>query len=313
MLPALKHNFAQGIFITLMRKPFNVLSLRTTILLACLLPVMFYLLLPLRYLFFPDVGRFATVNPATTSFIKFRQEQWTKKGTARSVKLSWVSYQDLPKSLVDAIIATEDAGFWKHHGFDFAAMRYAFEANLRSNSSKFGASTISQQLAKNLFLNPSKSITRKVSEAILTWRLEHSLSKKRIIEIYCNCIEWGDGVFGIRQAASHYYQKQPQELTDAEIARLVAVIPGPLRYQLHSNSRYLAKRTEIILGRMHRKSSHTPSTKLLPIDTSESAPPVATQPAPDTLPQPDTGGSPISTLADSTATDTATVLPDVNQ
>lgn len=280
---------------------------------AFLLPLMLYLLLPLRYLFFPDVGRFAVVNPTTTSFIKFRQEQWKKKGTTRSVKLSWVSYQDLPKSLVNAIIATEDAGFWKHHGFDFGAMRYAFQANLKSNSSKFGASTISQQLAKNLFLNPSKSITRKVSEAILTCRLERSLSKKRIIEIYCNCIEWGDGVFGIGQAAAHYYHKQPHELTDAEIARLVAVIPGPLRYNLHSDSRYLAQRTDVILRRMYRKSTQTRSTKLLPIDTSESAPPVAPAPPPDTSKQPDTSASTVSPPADSMAGDTATPLPDVNQ
>jgi monofunctional glycosyltransferase len=208
-----------------------------------------------RYFFYPDIAHLKTKNPQSTSFIKYRERQWEKKKPHRATPIAWVAFGNISHFFIEAVIVSEDASFWKHHGFDFPAMRSAFHENIEANDFKYGASTISQQLAKNLYLNPSKNIIRKFEEAMLTWRLERTLPKKRILEIYCNVIEFGDGIFGIGQAAAVYYHKTPSDLTAQEAAQLAAIIPNPLKYHPCSNSRYLQKRTAVILEKMQRKRS----------------------------------------------------------
>jgi monofunctional biosynthetic peptidoglycan transglycosylase len=142
-------------------------------------------------------------------------------------------------------------------------MRYAMQENLELKTIKYGASTITQQLVKNLYLNPSKNFLRKLDEAILTWRIEQTLSKKRILEIYLNVIEWGDGIFGIEQAARHYYHKSASDLSVHEAATLAAVLPSPLRYNPLSSSKFMTRRTNSILAKMGRR--HVPLQQPAPV------------------------------------------------
>jgi monofunctional biosynthetic peptidoglycan transglycosylase len=152
-----------------------------------------------------------------------------------------------------AVLIAEDDKFWQHEGFDLEAMQKAIEKDIKLGKLKYGGSTISQQLAKNLFLSPSKNPLRKVKEAILTWRIENNLSKRRILELYLNVAEWGDGIFGIEAASRHYYGKSAAELTPMEAARLVVVLPNPLKYNPTGTSKYVEKRAEIVYGIMVRR------------------------------------------------------------
>jgi monofunctional glycosyltransferase len=202
-----------------------------------------------RYFCVPDLKPLRNENPASTSFIKYRERQWVKKGQGHSVSLRWVPYDRISPNLIRAVVVSEDAKFWRHHGFDLAEMKNAARTNIEKKHFKFGASTISQQLVKNLYLRPSKNVFRKTAEAILTWRLERTLSKKRILEIYLNVIEWGDGVFGIGQAARHYFGKTADALTPDEASRLAVVLPSPRRYNPLRNGGYVEQRASVIMER----------------------------------------------------------------
>jgi len=210
-------------------------------------------LLTARYFFVPDIKKLKQHNPKKTSFIIYREHQWKKRHTPHKAGITWVPLATISDNLICAVIASEDATFYKHHGFDYAAMRYAMQENLELKTIKYGASTITQQLVKNLYFNPSKNFLRKLNEAILTWRIERTLSKKRILEIYLNVIEWGDGIFGIEQAARHYYHKSASDLTAHEAATLAAVLPSPLRYNPLSSSKFMTRRTNSILSKMGRR------------------------------------------------------------
>src|SRR3989304_1548083 len=129
--------------------------------------------------------------------------------------------------MAKAVIIAEDDKFWSHEGFDIEAMQKAIEKDLLAGKFKAGGSTISQQLAKNLYLSPAKSPIRKLREAIITWKLERTLSKRRILEIYLNAAEWGEGIFGVEAAARHHFGKSAAELSPMEAARLAAVLPNP--------------------------------------------------------------------------------------
>ena len=202
-----------------------------------------------RYFLSPDLKSLRDNNPTTTSFIRYREQQWKKQGSPRNVSLRWVSYNRISKNVIKAVVVSEDAKFWRHHGFDLAEIKNAARTNMEEKRFKFGASTISQQLAKNLYLRPSKNIFRKIAEAILTWRLERTLTKKRILEIYLNVIEWGDGIFGIGQASRHYYGKSPDALTREEAARLAVILPSPRRYNPLQDGGYIERRAAVIMER----------------------------------------------------------------
>ena len=149
-----------------------------------------------------------------------------------------------------AVLIAEDDKFYAHEGFDFEAMQKAVEKDIKLGKLKYGGSTISQQLAKNLYLSPSKNPMRKAKEVILTWRIENNLSKRRILEIYLNVAEWGDGIFGIEAASRHYFGKSAAELTPMEAARLAVVLPNPLKLNPTGTSKYVEKRAEIVYGIM---------------------------------------------------------------
>jgi monofunctional biosynthetic peptidoglycan transglycosylase len=152
-----------------------------------------------------------------------------------------------------AVIIAEDDKFWDHEGFDFEAIQKALEKDIKKKKFKAGGSTISQQLAKNLYLTPDKNPIRKIKEAILTWRIERQLSKRRIMELYLNVAEWGDGMFGIGAAARKYYGKSAGGLGPREAAELAATLPNPRRFRPDGSSQYASNRADRIYQIMVRR------------------------------------------------------------
>lgn len=164
---------------------------------------------------------------------------------------SWVDIDDVTPNLLKAVISMEDGSFFMHKGVDWKELESSIRKNRRTRRPARGGSTISMQLAKNLFLTTDKSFIRKGKEFIITMRMEKELTKKAILENYINAVEWGEGIFGIKEAAKEYFNKEPGNLTKGECSRLAAVIPSPLRYKPDLNSAYVLRRSSIIRGRMN--------------------------------------------------------------
>ena len=210
------------------------------------------------YMIYPEVSKLKKENPKKTSFMEYREEEWKKRGKKIRIQKKWVSLGQISPYVLKAVIIAEDDKFWSHKGFDLEAIQKALEKDLEKGKFKFGGSTISQQLVKNLYLTPSKNPLRKAKEAIITWRLERALSKRRIIELYLNVVEWGEGIFGIEAAAQHYYGKSASVLGPQEAARLAAVLPNPRRYRPNGSSKYVEKRAAIIYNIMVKRGVVVP-------------------------------------------------------
>lgn len=190
-------------------------------------------------------------NPSSSAFMEDRLEIIQEKRPEAELKHKWVDYERISSNLKRAVIASEDAKFLDHEGFDWDGIQKAYEKNLKKGKIVAGGSTISQQLAKNLFLSTKRTPWRKGQEAIITIMLEKTMSKRRILEIYLNVIEWGNGVFGAEAAARHYYKTSAARLSKGQAARLAAMIPNPRFYDKHQYTRYLNRRTGTIQARMH--------------------------------------------------------------
>jgi len=189
-------------------------------------------------------------NPSSSSFMEDRLELIQADNPNAELKYKWVDYAQISNNLKRAVIASEDAKFVDHEGFDWEGIEKAYEKNLKKGKLVAGGSTISQQLAKNLFLNSKRTPWRKGEEAIITLMLEKLLSKQRILEIYLNVIEWGNGVFGAEAASRHYFKTTAAGLSREQAAKLAAMVPNPRFYDDHRNTRYLNRRTATILARM---------------------------------------------------------------
>lgn len=205
------------------------------------------------YLFYPDVPRLKRENPRKTALMEYREREWKSAHKKMRIQRRWVRFSDVSPYVVKAVIIAEDDKFWSHKGFDFDAMEKAVEKDLRKGSFKFGGSTITQQLVKNLYLSPSKSPVRKLKEALITWRMEKTLSKRRILELYLNVVEWGEGIFGVQAASLHYYGKPASLLSPDEACHLAVVLPNPKRYKVNGNSRYVERRAAFIYDVMVRR------------------------------------------------------------
>jgi len=205
-----------------------------------------------RYFVYPNIKALKNDNPIPTAFMEYRQEQWKSENRTIELTQKWVPMSKISPNVIKAVLIGEDDGFWKHDGFDVKGMENAIERSIKKKTLA-GGSTISQQLSKNLYLSPSKNPVRKIKEAILTWRIEKTLSKRRILEIYLNVAEWGDGIFGIEAAARHYYHKSAKNLTAREASRLVAVLPNPIKYNPTGNQKYVKNRARIIYKTMKRR------------------------------------------------------------
>ena len=202
-----------------------------------------------RYLIWPPMWNLDNENPAVTSFMEYRQAQWLAEDKNIKVSWTWRSLSRISPNLRRAVIVAEDSTFWEHHGFDWQGIRVAIDKNIDRGRLSAGGSTITQQLAKNLYLSPEKSFTRKLQEAILTCRLEMNLSKERILELYLNVVEWGKGVYGAEAAARRYFGVSASALTKSQAATLAAMLPDPLRRS--PDSRIVKKLAAVILKRMH--------------------------------------------------------------
>lgn len=168
-----------------------------------------------------------------------------------SVQQTWVDYDDIAKPVKQAAIASEDARFSQHHGFDFESIERAIKTNEAQGAISMGGSTISQQLAKNLFLTSHRSYIRKAEEAIIVVMMEGIWDKKRILEVYLNVVEFGDGIYGIEAAARHYYGKSAKQLNREQAALLISMLPNPKYFQKNKNAKRLRNKQRIILGRMN--------------------------------------------------------------
>jgi monofunctional biosynthetic peptidoglycan transglycosylase len=188
--------------------------------------------------------------PAATAFMERSLEALQEKDARAQLHYEWVSYERISVHLKRAVVAAEDARFLDHEGFDWEMIQKALSRNEKSGRLVAGASTISQQLAKNLFLSAERTWLRKGEEAIITWMLEKTLSKRRILELYLNVAEWGDGIFGAQAAARYHFGVPASALTPEQAAWLAVVLPSPRRYQRGRLTPYLASRVSTIFFRM---------------------------------------------------------------
>ena len=190
------------------------------------------------------------VNPSNTAFMSVQLDRLQASNPAAELKYDWVDYAQISPNLKRALVASEDAKFLDHEGFDWEGMQTAWEKNIKKGRIVAGGSTITQQLAKNLFLSGSKNPLRKVEEAFLTVMIELILDKRRIFEIYLNVIEWGDGVFGAQAAAEHYYKTSAKKLSAGQSAKLASMVTNPRYYDKNRSDRRLLRKAAIIQRRM---------------------------------------------------------------
>ncbi|HEU4686198.1 MAG TPA: monofunctional biosynthetic peptidoglycan transglycosylase [Nitrospira sp.] len=202
----------------------------------------------------PDVASLRHTNPTTTALIESRRAQAQMEGRSTGRQWIWVPLGRIPVHLRHAVVAAEDALFFVHEGFDWEGMKDAALYDLEKGKLKRGGSTITQQLAKNLYLSSERSLLRKVHEALITRSLEQHLSKDRILELYLNVAEWGYGIYGAEAAARHHFHKSVRDLTVDEAVWLAAILPSPLRYDPLRKTPALTRRYERILQRMAKET-----------------------------------------------------------
>jgi monofunctional glycosyltransferase len=205
-----------------------------------------------QFWIFGSVVLWTWFNPSTSAFMEDRLEVLQQANPDAILRHQWVPYERISVHLKRALIAAEDAKFLDHDGFDWEAIQKAYEKNLRKGKVVAGGSTISQQLAKNLFLSGRRTPWRKAEETLITLMIENVMSKRRIFEIYLNIIEWGNGVFGAEAAARYYYGIGAANLGPEQAARLAAMVPKPRFYDKVRETPLLERRTAIILDRMYQ-------------------------------------------------------------
>lgn len=212
--------------------------------------IVFLVVLAVQLWFLVQVAWWGVFNPGSTAFMEAGLARLREKDPKAELKHRWVPYERISTHLKRAVIAAEDSRFMSHQGFDWEGIETAVEKNLKRGRIVAGGSTISQQLAKNLFLSASRNPIRKLQEAAITVMLETLWSKRRILEVYLNVVEWGNGIYGAEAAARHYYGIPAARLSPSQSAHLAAMLPNPRYYQTHRSARGLLKRQAIIERRM---------------------------------------------------------------
>jgi len=235
------------------------------------------------YLTLPDVRPLAARNPATTAFMELRAREAAREGRQLRQVQRWVPYTRISPHIKRAVLVAEDSAFWEHDGVDVEQIRASFEVNLERGRAVRGASTITQQLAKNLYLSPSRNPIRKLRELIIARRLEAALPKARILEIYLNVIEWGDGIWGAEAAAERYFGTSASALGPREAALLAGAIVNPRVLNPARPNARLLRRQALILGRMGTVTPPAPtlvaSEAAQPLSVPQSPLPTSTPPA----------------------------------
>jgi monofunctional glycosyltransferase len=202
----------------------------------------------------PDVELLTRINPTSTALMEARRAQGKEQSHTIGRQWMWVPLSGISPHLRHAVVAAEDASFFTHEGFDWEGIKEAAKYNLEAGELKRGGSTITQQLAKNLYLSSERSLFRKAREALITRSLEQHLTKKRILELYLNVAEWGRGVYGAEAAARHHFGKPSRDLTADEAAWLAAILPSPRRYDPLRKTTFLTRRHERILRWINQQS-----------------------------------------------------------
>lgn len=200
----------------------------------------------------PDVERLRRENPETTAFIDLYRARQRQAGKDGAVRQSWAPYARISPQMKLAVLSAEDIGFFSHNGFALAEIKEAVKEAIEEREFPRGASTITQQLARNLWLSPSRSPLRKLREAALTWQLERNLPKKRILEIYLNVAEFGPGVYGAEAAARYYFGESAADLDEREAAQLAAGLSRPSRWNPSSDSKAYRRHVEVVRTRMQK-------------------------------------------------------------
>jgi len=208
------------------------------------------LVLLVQLYFFLQIWWWVDHNPGTTSFMREQLSVMRETNPNANIQQLWVPYERISSNLKRAIIASEDSNFNEHDGVDWDALEKAYAKNNKKHKVVSGGSTITQQLAKNLFLSGSRSYVRKGQELVITYMLETLMDKERIFEIYLNVVEFGTGIYGAEAASRHYYNVSAANLGAAQAAKLAVLLPNPRFFDKHRDSQYLAKRTGVILRRM---------------------------------------------------------------
>jgi monofunctional glycosyltransferase len=257
------------------------------------------------YLMLPDVRVLATSNPPSTAFMELRAAEAEAEGRKVRRIYQWVPYRRISPHLKRAVLVAEDSAFFEHEGVDIEQLKAAIEKAIESGDAPRGASTITQQLAKNLYLSPSRDPLRKVKELIITRRLEAALPKARILEIYLNVVEWGDGIWGAEAASRQYFGVSAASLSPAQAALLAGALINPIRYSPAHPPGRLLRRQQIILARMGSVEPPVPPPSpapipddALPLELDESLP-VDAAPPPDAAsesapaPEPESAPAPV--------------------
>jgi monofunctional biosynthetic peptidoglycan transglycosylase len=210
------------------------------------------------YIFWlPEVSSLKKKNPAVTSYMLIKEGQAAASGKKPARDMVWTSWNDISENLKHAVLVAEDDTFYRHKGVEWESMRRALKTDWKTRSLAKGGSTITQQLARNLYLSPSKNPLRKIKEILIARKLERALGKRRIFELYLNIAEWGKGIYGAQAAARAYFGKNASELNPEEAAALAAILPSPRRYNPTKGTRFIEKRKNQIVARM-RASGYLP-------------------------------------------------------
>jgi len=201
-------------------------------------------------LWLPDVRPLKKAPPKTTAYIELRKEQALAKGKKLPLQWTWVPWDDISDNLKHAVLIAEDDTFYRHNGVDWDAVKMALDRDISEKRFAFGGSTLTQQVARNLYLSPSKNPLRKLKELLIAWRLERVLGKRRIFEMYLNIAEWGNGIFGAEAASEAYFGKHASELSVDEAVSLAVVLPSPARHNPAQGGRYVDRNSARVLARM---------------------------------------------------------------
>lgn len=220
----------------------------------------------------PNVSALLATNPTVTALMEARQAQAEAQGHTVGRHWIWVPLSRISPYLSQAVVTAEDASFFTHEGFDWEGIKDAALYNLDAGKLKRGGSTITQQLAKNLYLSSERSLLRKARETLITRSLEQHLTKERILELYLNVAEWGEGVYGAEAAARHHFKKSSHDLSADEAAWLAAILPSPRRYDPMRKTNALARRHDRILKRITRGSPQSPRLEPEPKSEPDSEP-----------------------------------------
>lgn len=212
--------------------------------------VMAFVLLQLWY--FAHIVIWARVNPSMTSFMETRLAQLRQKDPKAQLTQQWVPYEQISLNLKRAVVASEDSNFVNHNGVEVDAIEEAMKRNARGGRVIHGGSTITQQLAKNLFLTSRRSYIRKGQELLIAFMLEAVWSKHRILEVYLNTAEWGNGIYGAQAAAQHYFRVNASQLSSFQAAKMASMLPAPRYFDRHPGSNFLARKTATVQMRMYQ-------------------------------------------------------------